>query len=75
MQAPLICITEAKLHEGLERAIPQAAAQMIGAQVFNKKTKTRTACYLRSSYIGAHLVVFATNPTKFNSGYRYLLPR
>lgn len=39
MQAPLICITEAKLHQGLERAIPQAAAQMIGAQVFNKKQK------------------------------------
>ena len=37
IQAPLLCITEAKLHEGLERAIPQAAAQMIGAQVFNQK--------------------------------------
>jgi hypothetical protein len=34
-QAPIISVTEAKIGR-LDKAIPQAAAQMIGARVFNK---------------------------------------
>jgi hypothetical protein len=36
VQSPVICITEAKLNQATEKSIPQAAAQMFGAQVFNK---------------------------------------
>lgn len=35
-QAPIICVTEAKIGR-LDKAIPQAAAQMLGARVFNQK--------------------------------------
>ena len=35
-QAPIICVTEAKIGR-LDKAIPQASAQMVGARVFNKK--------------------------------------
>jgi hypothetical protein len=35
-QSPIICVTEAKIGR-LDKAIPQAAAQMLGARVFNKK--------------------------------------
>ena len=34
-QAPIVSVTEAKIGK-LDKAIPQAAAQMIGARVFNK---------------------------------------
>lgn len=35
--APVINITEAKLNQALEKSIAQAAAQMLGAQLFNHK--------------------------------------
>jgi hypothetical protein len=35
-QAPILCVTEAKIGR-LDKAIPQAAAQMLGARVFNQK--------------------------------------
>lgn len=38
--APVINITEAKFNQAIERSIAQAAAQMIGARVFNQKNNT-----------------------------------
>jgi hypothetical protein len=35
-QAPILCVTEAKIGR-LDKAIPQATAQMLGARVFNQK--------------------------------------
>lgn len=35
--APVINITEAKLNQAIEKSIGQAAAQMIGARIFNEK--------------------------------------
>jgi hypothetical protein len=37
-QAPIISVTEAKIGK-LDKAIPQAAAQMIGARIFNQKNE------------------------------------
>jgi hypothetical protein len=37
--SPVINITEAKFNQAIERSIGQAAAQMIGARVFNQKHK------------------------------------
>jgi hypothetical protein len=39
LSTPIICITEAKLDSALEKAVNQAAAQMIAAQIFNEKDK------------------------------------
>lgn len=45
---PVINITEAKFNQAIERSIAQAAAQMVGARVFNQKnnnpTKTIFGC-------------------------------
>jgi hypothetical protein len=35
-QAPILCVTEAKIGR-LDKAIPQATAQMLGARLFNQK--------------------------------------
>jgi hypothetical protein len=35
--APVINVTEAKLNKAIEKSIAQAAAQMVGARVFNQK--------------------------------------
>ena len=37
--APVINITEAKFNQAIERSIAQAAAQMLGARIFNQKHK------------------------------------
>jgi hypothetical protein len=36
---PVISITEAKLNQAIDRSLTQAAAQMLGAQVFNRSAK------------------------------------
>ena len=50
---PVINITEAKFNQAIERSIAQAAAQMIGARVFNQKhnnpTKTIFGCVTNSN--------------------------
>jgi hypothetical protein len=38
--APVINVTEAKFNQAVEKSIPQATAQMIGARVFNQKHNT-----------------------------------
>ena len=37
MTSPIINITQAKLNDAIENSIGQAAAQMLGARIFNKK--------------------------------------
>jgi hypothetical protein len=40
--APVFNITEAKFNQAIERSIAQAAAQMLGARIFNQKNKNPT---------------------------------